>query len=230
MLKSLWCLGLATLVAGTALAEEPLGKVGESVQIWRHRFGSDLRFGREAIIRDMVPMLSRDRLTRSTIIAENTTTGDLVVVHFSDAYHLARRDNMPWKDFEVRMKNVHELGRNAVSSSNFQVFAVHDEGVVAKPGALLMLWSRKVLPGKHPLVRQHLMNQLLPRLSKDGLRRTLYFAEGYDEGELLNIGISDALTSGERHRQLNDLVKQHYREPVKVETFRIVSVTRERTR
>jgi hypothetical protein len=227
MLKKLLLLSLALCTTSAALADDLLGHVGDSVQVWRHTFGSDLRYGRDAILRDMVPLLSRDRLTRTTVIAENAKTGEVVVLHFSDAFNVATKENMPWKNFEVAMKSVHGLGKKAVSFSNYQIYGVHDEGIAAKPGALLMMWSRKLKPGRQALVRQHLISRLMPRLGKDDLRRTLYLTEGLEENELVNIAVSDPATPGMRHRQISDEVKQHYREPLKVEIFRIFSVTRE---
>jgi hypothetical protein len=223
-----------TLAAALTMTASTLGQrykpaSGDIVQIWRHKFAvRDLPKARETILRSLVPMLSKDRVVRMTILADNPKTGEILSIQFSDAYNVASRATVPMDEFIAAMAPVYAISQGPYSVVENQIYGVSDEGVTPKPGDLALLWWHSLRPEGHQVARNHFLNKIIPILPRDRNRRNTYFMEGDKPGSLANIAISDPRTGNQAvHRAAVNPIRRFYVSPMRVESFRIFSVTRE---
>ncbi len=204
---------------------------GDAVQIWRHHFGNDLPKAKEAMLRTMVPMLARDKVVRMTVIAENTATGEMVSVQFSDQFNVFGKHSDMWDEFLRSMSDVHALDKKPYSMAQYRIYGFADEAIVPKAGDMLLMWFHKLTPEGHKMARSHFASKVVPLVKKDANRRDTYFMESDKIGDMANIAISDPSTANTSvHSRSVDPIRKHYTQPMKIERFRIFSVTFENRR
>ncbi|MEZ0326032.1 MAG: hypothetical protein ACAH95_08995, partial [Fimbriimonas sp.] len=117
------------------------------------------------------------------------------------------------------------------SMIQYRIYGLSDEPIVPKPGDMLLLWFHKLTPQGHKIARSHFAGRIVPLLKNDHNRRDTYFLENDKIGDLASVAISDPRTSSMSvHKRSVDPIRKHYTQPMKVERFRIFSVTFEKRR
>lgn len=201
-------------------------EIGDTVEVYRHVFQPrNLPFGRKAMTTQLPADFARDHLTRMTIIAENISTSEIVVVQFSD----------PWNASNNRMAKqmapTFRYDKRPYDFKSFQIFGMNDEGVIPRVGDDLILYWMSMQPRAQAQTKEVLSNSMVDALRHDRQARNSYFCENYRQGEFLSVAFGSSRYRQDRNQMsVMDPLKGQYRSPMRVERFEILSVTREARR
>lgn len=217
-------LGAGLLLCAVASAQRFGPQVGDTVEIYRHQLRSNqYSQGRQNLLGTITPGLSRDRLVRTTIIAENSRTYEIVVVQFSDAY------NASGNQMGALFGKAERYDRGPYAFLSGSIFAVNDEGVSPRAGDDLVIYEMNLRPRAQNQTRGLLGNQMVDALRRDRQYRNSYFCEGFRPGSFFSVAIGEARYSRDlAQERVLDPVRGEWASPIKVQHYTILSVNRER--
>ncbi|HSI72937.1 MAG TPA: hypothetical protein VK934_07145 [Fimbriimonas sp.] len=214
MLKSRTLIALLAVCCAVSAGAQFKPQAGDYVEVIRKTFKpGKLDLAKKMMLGKIHNLHSRDGLVRNLIVGENRAKSELVGVIISNAYNRGNWSNKnAYPELESILLNQ--------TRSEYQLFAVHDEGVPIKVGDTMRLYWSTVVPEKHSAMKDSLTQRMMKALRTDAYKTNGYFAESDKPGEVLGIGIG--LMPSNQRAQAHHV--SHHQPRLRIENLRVVLV------